>query len=146
ASSPSEAIAVFDPHIVVMPGDPWFVDLRALVPEIASFAKRFKGRLSSADRNVALAVAQRPGSGATTMLRMLLGELRAAGLVPISVRAPAQGRFGFVDVLLRIASGVLVQCEAEGLMVADPVVKRLRGWLAEHGLDGELRDYVRLGR
>jgi hypothetical protein len=150
AMSPTEAIVAFDPVLPVMPSDPWFVDLRALVPEIQDFGRRFHQQLARRDRNVQLAILQQPGSGGSTMIHQLLHDLAASGIVSIAVRTPAHAGFGFVDLLLRAMSAILAYCEEHWdqhstLSIPKPVLSELRAWLAEHCLEGELREYVRLG-
>lgn len=146
ARSPIEAIIAFDPLTPIMPDDPWFVDLRPIVPEIADFGRRFQQQLARRDRNVQLAIFQRSGSGGRTMIRRLLHDLAASGIVSIDVRAPSHVGFGFVDMLLRTMSAILAYSEENStLAVPSPVLGELRTWLAEHCLEGELREYVRLG-
>jgi len=146
ATSPSEAVVAFDPITSITPGDPQFVDLRPIAPEIQDFSRRFHQQLARRDRNIQLAVLQQPGSGGSTMIRHLLHELGASGIISIGVRSPVHAGFGFVDLLLRTMSAILAYCEGSAaLSVADPVLEELRAWLGEHCLEGELRDYVRLG-
>ncbi|KIG12936.1 hypothetical protein DB30_00892 [Enhygromyxa salina] len=148
ATSPTEAIIAFDPltPISASPEDPWFVDLRPLAPSLQDFSKRFRQQLARRDRRVRLAVLQQSGGGASTLIRQLVHELQSAGVICVGVRAPVHARFGFVDLLLRTMSALLTHAEEQSNLSGPPeALEQLRRWLGEHCLEGELREYVRLG-
>ncbi len=148
ASSPSAAVLAFDPQIPVAPDDPWFVDLGPLVPEIAEFGRRLIQQLERRDRHVQLAIVQQPGSGTSTMIRKWLSDLAISGLVTLRVPTPTHAGFGFVDLLLAMLLAGLEHSSRPDSNFSgppEPVLARLRNWLAEHALQGDLRDYLLLG-
>lgn len=142
ATTPEEAILTFDPLTPVKPGDPWFVDLRAIAPSIRNFGNLFVQQLRRRDRSVRLEILHESGGGATTMMRKLLSELAASGILTIDVPIRPHSEFGFIDLLLHTLSALLVHGEQSEFDIADDVLARLRVWLAGLGLEGELRDYV----
>lgn len=146
ATTPSEAIIAFDPLTPVMPGDPWFVDLRQVAPEIRDFGKLFAQQLMRRDRAIRLEVLQEPGGGATTMVRSLLRELASSGIVTIDVDLrSAHPEFEFVELLVRTLSAISTHCEQSKIEIDNDALLEFWFWLKVIGAQsefGELRNLM----
>lgn len=147
ATNRAAAADAFDPRHELFAGDPWLVDPRAFVPALLEFGRHVIQQLGRRDRFVRMAVLQLPGSGGTTLLRRIAADLEVQGVQSIRVRLPSYGRVGVLDLLLRSLGALLQQFETLPRdELPTQTLAELRAWLGEHGLDGELRDYIRLGR
>lgn len=146
ATTPSEAIHALDPRLVIGPHDPWFVDLREHVPEVAEFGRKLRMHLEGRERPARLAIVEQPGAGAPTMLRRMLADLSAFGFATFTAAVPSRASLGFAELLLAIMAGILRGCDADQrFSLPEPLLVDARAFLAEHALEGALRDYVSLG-
>lgn len=106
----AEAYGTLDPDAVVGPGDPWYVDLEAMLPrEHYSPAFRLRRALvASLERkeDIHLAVIGQPGVGKSTMVRVAVANLEVSP-INVDVRDVLdRDDFAFSDLILAIVDAI----------------------------------------
>lgn len=145
ATTRAAAVHVLDRRISVEPKDPWFVDLRQIVPAIAEFDQKLRLHLDTRERAARIAIMQQPGTGAATMVRRMLADLAAEGVLTFTAALPGRASLSFGELLLTIAAAIVSGSDAARLPLPEALLGEFRAWLAGYTLEGALRDYVSLG-
>lgn len=138
ARTTTEAFWTLDPHALVRPRDPWFVDLEKVVPRehygVSHKLRRNLGRSPGRPEFVHVGLMGHAGTGKTTLARNALAELSADGIAPIyidSLQQLDQSSFTFSDIVLVLAESVIRHLQDHDVDVAQEQLGQVRNWFAE---------------
>ncbi|NJK32456.1 MAG: ATP-binding protein [Deltaproteobacteria bacterium] len=132
AKTTTEAYWTLDPFASVEPGDPWFVDLDAMLPrEHYGVARKLERLLVGPGRPefVRIGVVGQYGVGKSTLLRGALGQRVFQSIYVNSLEAFDQGGFTFSDLALVTAEAVLRHLDES--TIASKQLRVAQGWFTD---------------
>lgn len=138
AASPAEAFWTLDPFAVVKPGDPWFVDLEAVLPRehygVSKKLRRHLGPAAQRPEFVHIGLMGHAGTGKTTLARSALADLSREGLTPVyidALQAFDNADFRFSDAVLVLVEAVVSHLADHRKELDPALAKTVRNWFAD---------------
>jgi hypothetical protein len=128
-----EAYWTLDPFALVKPGDPWYVDLGAMLPrEHYSTAFLLKKQLAADSGGFKhVGIVGHRGVGKTTLVRGALAELRIRPIEINAIELLDRNDFVFSDVMLAVAEAVVRELAAMGTELDPARLDAVRRWFTE---------------